>query len=116
MIKSVLHMGLRTSLVVMGLLVLTTAGVLAADEPLQLTLEQFAVIPPQEEGAPEELIPFTEETAEPGTVIEYRLVARNMTDEPIPDIILQLLVPQDALPGWTGGHGGSPTIHSHRRR
>ncbi|NLN20141.1 MAG: hypothetical protein GX162_12840 [Firmicutes bacterium] len=93
--KRVLQMGLlRTALTVMGLLVLATATVSAADEPLRLTLEQFAVIPPQEEGASEELVPFTEEMAEPGTVIEYHLVARNMTGEPIKDIILQLLVPQ----------------------
>lgn len=63
-------------------------------EPLRITLEQYVVIPPSDEGEDEEFIVLGGERMTPqGTIIEYRLYVANVSDEPIGDLVLGLPVP-----------------------
>src|SRR5690606_29034191 len=65
----------------------------AADQPLQMTLYQFLVIPADGEGGEEQIVPFVGDEAVPGDVIEYQLVVTNVGETAIEDIILRLRVP-----------------------
>lgn len=83
-------------LLLASFLVISWAGVIsveAAVEPLQLTLDQYVVIAPDDENDREKLIPFDGESGAPGTEILYQLAAKNNSDEPLNDVILTLPVP-----------------------
>lgn len=62
-------------------------------EPLLIDLAQFVVIPTEEDGE-EQLVPLEEDAWHPaGTIVEYALTVKNVSEKDVGDLVLGLLVP-----------------------
>lgn len=84
-----------TALLVLALIWMSpTQQLWAQDDPLKLDLQQFVVVRAEDEPDGERLLPLGEDNGAPGTVIEYRLTATNVSESPLSDIILGLHIPQ----------------------
>ena len=78
-------------------LVATGTSAQSAQEPLLLTLTQYRVIEDETEPGGERFEPSEGDEGAAGMVVEYRLTAKNVSSQPLTDLILRLLIPQGTV-------------------